>query len=150
MSLQESFFIIKPDGMKHQPEIQATLCNKGFYIARYVIRRIMAEEITLQYEEVADMPFFPYTIDYLTSAPVGLGIAVGDNAIESIHTLAGATRPWQANLGTLRDRFGETRSQEAADLELGNVKNTIHTSDSPEAVTREAGIYLPDYKITLR
>jgi nucleoside-diphosphate kinase len=148
MPLQESFFMIKPDGMEYQREIQEAFHSRGLWIARYVIRRIMAEEIVQQYEEVANMPFFPYTIKYLTSSPVALGIVMGDDAIDSLHTLAGATRPWQAEPGTIRHRFGSTRSQEEADLEKGNIRNIVHTSDSDKAVKCEAGIYLPDHKIT--
>lgn len=148
MPLQESFFIIKPDGMNHQPEIRAAICDKGLWITRYVIRKIMAEEISLQYEDYINEPFFPYAVDFLTSAPVGLGVAMGNEAIASVRALAGATRPWQAEADTIRARFGTTRSQEEADLERGNIKNAIHASDSPKSVIREAGIYLPDYKIT--
>ena len=144
MSTQETFFMIKPDGMEYRFEIGNDIGLAGLKIARFVIRTVTQEQIAQNYEEYLDRPFFPFTVSYLTSDRVGLGIVEGEDAVNVMRRLAGVTRPWEADPGPWRARFGVTRSQEEADRESGNIHNTVHTSDSPSSVAREKRIFLPD------
>lgn len=54
----------------------------------------------------------------------------GENAIERVRELNGATDPREANPGTIRHDFRSA----------GGPFNTVHGSDSPEAAGREAGL----------
>ncbi len=63
--------------------------------------------------------FYTWLIEYVTSGPIAAAIATGDNVIETVRTLLGATVPEDALPGTIRGRYGI----------FGGI-NVVHASDS--------------------
>jgi nucleoside-diphosphate kinase len=65
-------------------------------------------------------------IDYITGGMV-VGIMVeGENAVEKVRELIGATDPKKARVGTIRFMYGESIE-----------RNIVHASDSKENADRE-------------
>jgi nucleoside-diphosphate kinase len=50
-----------------------------------------------------------------------------------VRTMVGATRPWEAEPGTIRGDFGVVVAQ-----------NLIHASDSPETAAEELTLWFPE------
>jgi nucleoside-diphosphate kinase len=73
--------------------------------------------------------FYPWLIEYVTCGPIAAAILEGDNVIEKVRALLGATVPENASLDTIRGRYGI----------FGGV-NVVHASDSNETAIKE--IYL--------
>ena len=76
----------------------------------------MAEE---HYEEHKEKPFFQELIDYITSTDVCALIIEGDNAVEQVRKLNGATDPKDADPSSIRGRYALSKSE-----------NRVHASDS--------------------
>ena len=73
------------------------------------------------YAHVADKPFFPEMLAYMTSGPVLAMIVEGDNAVKGMRILMGATKYEEAAAGTIR-----------GDYATSTTNNIIHGSDSVE------------------
>ena len=133
MTHQRTFFLVKPDGMQI-PEVFATLTNCGLVLDQ--IKPVVAtpEQLAEHYAHVADKPFFPAIVDYMTQSPVLVGTLSGPNAVQVWRDILGATNPEQAAPDTLRGRFGRVVPD--------NIYNVAHGSDSVESAEREAGIWL--------
>ena len=68
----------------------------------------------------------------MTSGPLVSLVLEGDEAVEVVRALNGATDGRKAAPGTIR-----------GDLSLSNRENLVHGSDSPESAEREIAIWFP-------
>jgi nucleoside-diphosphate kinase len=131
-----TLIIVKPDGVQRGllGEILKRLEKRGLkFVALKLIQidRPLAER---HYEALADKPFYPGLIEYITSGPVVVGVVEGPNAFQTVRDTMGATDPLKAAPGTIRFDFG---------VAVG--RNLIHGSDSPESATREIDLFFrPD------
>ena len=73
------------------------------------------------YAHIADKPFFPEIVTYMTSGPVLAMIVEGDNAVKGMRIIMGATKFEEATAGTIRGDYACCTSE-----------NLIHGSDSVE------------------
>ena len=73
------------------------------------------------YAHIADKPFFPPTVEYMTSGPVLAMVVEGENVIQGMRTLMGPTKNEDAMPGTIRGDFASSTTF-----------NVIHGSDAPE------------------
>ena len=85
------------------------------------------------YAEHVERDFYPPLRDFVTSGPLVALVLEGDEAIEVVRALNGATDGRKAAPGTIR-----------GDLSLSNRENLVHGSDSPESADREIKIWFPD------
>jgi nucleoside-diphosphate kinase len=97
------------------------------------LRTIDAELADQHYAEHVEKAFYPPLRDFVTSGPLVALVLEGDEAIEVIRALNGATDGRKAAPGTIR-----------GDLSLSNRENLVHGSDSPESADREIKIWFPD------
>jgi nucleoside-diphosphate kinase len=82
----------------------------------------MTKELAQKHYAVHEgKPFFEGLVDYITSAPVVVIALEGTGAIAAARKTIGATRPTEAEAGTIRGDYG---------LEIG--RNLVHGSDSVE------------------
>ena len=81
--------------------------------------RLSAAEAGTFYEVHKERPFYGELVDYMASGPIMAAILEKDNAVEAYRKLIGATDPAQAEEGTIRKRFAESKA-----------KNAVHGSDS--------------------
>ena len=86
------------------------------------------------------------TARYMAYGPVKVIYLKGIDAIQTIRGVVGATRPWQADKGTIRGDFWPGAEEANAPFRLkfqqpGDDKflfNMIHASDSKQSFAREA------------
>ena len=87
---------------------------------------------TQHYAEHVERDFYPPLRAFVTSGPLVALVLEGDEAIEVVRALNGATDGRKAAPGTIR-----------GDLSLSNRENLVHGSDSPESAEREIEIWFP-------
>ena len=121
--MERTYIMLKPDCVKRglMGEVIARIEKKGFKIS--AMKMIQLDEPILRehYAHIADKPFFPETLEYMTSGPVVAMIVEGENAVLGMRNLMGATKYEDALAGTIRGDFATS---------TGN--NIIHGSDSVE------------------
>ena len=80
-----------------------------------------------------ERPFFSELVNYITSGPVVAMILKKENAVQDFRILIGSTDPNEAEEGTIRKEFAESKS-----------KNAIHGSDSDENANIECGFFFSE------
>jgi nucleoside-diphosphate kinase len=130
--VERSLIIVKPEGV--QRGLIGTVISrfeaKGFKIVGLKLIHITPELAARHYAEHQGKPFYNGLIKHITSSPVVVGVLEGPNVIKVTRDLMGATKPWEALVGTIRGDY-------AVSMGL----NIIHGSDSAESASREIGIF---------
>ena len=85
------------------------------------------------YAEHVERPFYPPLRLFVTSGPSVAMVVEGDEAIDVVRTINGATDGRKAAAGTIRGDFA-----------LSNRENLVHGSDSLESAKREIALWFPD------
>lgn len=132
MSAQQTFCIIKPDGMKHNLEILNFITNQGLKITKIKQIALSIEHINKLYAEHASKPFFPEIQEFMRSGEVIIMILEGEGAVAKFRQIMGATKPVEAEPDTIRGQWGDKSS---------NMLNCTHGSDSTESATREIALF---------
>lgn len=121
--MERTYIMLKPDALKRglAGEILLRIERKGYRIA--AAKTMVLDEPILRehYAHIADKPFFPETVAYMTSGPVLAMIVEGENAVKGMRILMGATKFEDAAAGTIRGDFAQSTTE-----------NLIHGSDSLE------------------
>jgi nucleoside-diphosphate kinase len=132
---QRSLVLIKPDAVRRG--LAGAIINrfesKGLTIVTMELRQITGDVADELYAEHLERPFYPPLRLFITSGPSVAMIVEGDEAVDVVRTLNGATDARQAQPGTIRGDFG-----------LSNRENLVHGSDSLESAKREIAIFFPD------
>ena len=131
---QRTLVILKPDAVRRGliGEILGRYEAKGLSVIAMEQRTIDAAQADRHYAEHVERDFYPPLREFVTSGPLVALVLVGDEAIEVVRALNGATDGRKAAPGTIR-----------GDLSLSNRENLVHGSDSPESAEREIGIWFP-------
>lgn len=90
-------------------------------------------------------PCLEGTSKYMAHGPVKMFHLRGENAIQKVRKAVGATRPWQAEAGSIRGDFWPGAAEANAPFRMkfqqpGDDQflfNMIHASDSPQSFERE-------------
>ncbi|CAM3382931.1 nucleoside-diphosphate kinase [Nocardioides dubius] len=132
---QRTLVILKPDAVRRGlvGNILARYEAKGLAIAALEHRTIDGEMADRHYAEHVERDFYPPLRTFVTSGPLVVAVLEGDEAIEVVRGLNGATDGRKAAPGTIR-----------GDLSMSNRENLVHGSDSPESAEREIGIWFPN------
>ena len=131
---QRTLVLLKPDAVKRGlvGQILARLEAKGLTVAAMEHRTIDAAQADAHYAEHVERDFYPPLRDFVTSGPLVALVLEGDEAVEVVRTLNGATDGRKAAPGTIR-----------GDFSLSNRENLVHGSDSPESAEREIALWFP-------
>ena len=132
MALEKTFVAIKPDGVQRGliSEIIGRFERKGFKLIalkQLTPTRALAEK---HYGVHSERPFFKGLVDFITSGPVVAMVWEGDGVIASARKLIGATKPLEAEPGTIR-----------GDLAVNIGRNVIHGSDGIETANFEISLW---------
>lgn len=132
MTVERTFLAVKPDGVQRglAAEIVGRFERKGFKLVGLKLMKVTREQAETHYAEHQGKPFFEGLVSYITQAPIVAMAFEGKNVIATARKMIGATNPANAEPGTIRGDFS---------VDIG--RNLIHGSDSPEAATRELGIF---------
>ncbi len=130
--MEQSLIILKPDAVQRGlvSTILGRIERRGLRVVGLKLMQVTEELARKHYAEHEGKSFFGSLIEYITSGPVVVIVVTGNNVIETVRTMVGATNPVKAAPGTIRGDFG---------LEIG--RNLIHASDSPESGMRETAIF---------
>ncbi|WP_199286898.1 nucleoside-diphosphate kinase [Nocardioides houyundeii] len=131
---QRTLALLKPDAVQRGlvGEILARYEAKGLAIVAMELRTIDAAQADAHYHEHVERDFYPPLRDFVTSGPLVSLVLEGDQAIEVVRGINGATDGRKAAPGTIR-----------GDLSLSNRENLVHGSDSAESAEREIALWFP-------
>jgi nucleoside-diphosphate kinase len=132
---ERTLVLIKPDAVRRGlvGEIIGRFERKGLAIEAMVLRTMSAELADQHYAEHVEKPFYPPLKDFMTGGPLVAAVLAGDQAIEVVRALVGATDGRKAAAGTIR-----------GDLSLSNRENLVHASDSADSAKRELALWFAD------
>jgi nucleoside-diphosphate kinase len=133
---QRSFVLIKPDALRRRlaGAVISRFEAKGLSIVALELRQITGELADQHYAEHVDKAFYPPLRKFVTSGPSIAMIVEGDEAIEVVRAINGATDGRKAAPGTIR-----------GDFSLSNRENLVHGSDSAESAEREIELWFPEF-----
>jgi len=126
--MERTLLIVKPDGVVRGlvGEVISRMERKGLKIVALKMMKLSKEKAEELYSVHKGKPFFQELIEHITSAPIVAMILEGENAIQIVRNMIGATDPSKANPGTIR-----------GDYALTITKNVVHAADSKESAERE-------------
>ena len=132
---QRSLVLIKPDAVRRglAGQIISRFESKGLTVVAMELRQITGELADQLYAEHIERPFYPPLRLFITSGPSVAMIVEGDEAIDVVRLVNGATDGRKAAPGTIRGDFA-----------LSNRENLVHGSDSAESAKREIAIFFAD------
>ncbi|RLT35957.1 MAG: nucleoside-diphosphate kinase [Chloroflexi bacterium] len=137
--MERTFVIIKPDGVQRGliGEIVGRFERRGLKIAAMRFLQVSDALARKHYAVHEGKPFYPGLINYIVSGPVVALVLEGTNAIAVVRKMLGATKPAEAELGSIRADFG---------LEIG--RNLVHGSDGPDSAASEIALWFGDDLVT--
>lgn len=123
MAIERSLILLKPDCLdgRYAGEVISRFEKAGFTIRGAKIIELSDELLKEHYAHIADRPFFPEIVEFMSSRPVLALVLEGEDAIAGIRDMLGPTDSTKAPPGTIRGDLGET-----------SMKNICHASDSVE------------------
>src|SRR5690242_3207085 len=130
--------IIKPDafGAGKAGKIIAHLEQQGFKILASRVMHMSQTQAGEFYAVHKERPFYGSLVTFMTSGPCMPMVLEKNDAVAALRTAIGATDPAQADAGTVRKLFAESKE-----------RNAIHASDSDENATREARFFFSEADI---
>jgi len=132
---ERTLVLIKPDAVRRGlvGEVLGRFERKGFALVAMELRTLDRELADEHYAEHVEKDWYPALREFITSGPLVSLVLEGDQAIEVVRAVVGATDGRKAAGGTIR-----------GDLSLSNRENLVHASDSPESAKRELALFFPD------
>jgi nucleoside-diphosphate kinase len=132
---QRTLVLFKPDAVRRAlvGHLLARFEAKGLTVVALEMRSVDASLADRHYAEHVDKDWYPPLRAFVTSGPLVAAVLEGDEAVEVVRALNGATDGRKAAPGTIR-----------GDLSVSNRENLVHGSDSPESASREMEIWFPD------
>jgi nucleoside-diphosphate kinase len=130
--MEYTLTIIKPDAVARNltGRIFARLEEEGFRIREIRMMRLTERQAREFYAVHSERPFYESLVRFMTSGPVVPALLERDDAVAALRRTIGATDPAEAEEGTIRALFAESKE-----------RNAIHASDAPETAAREAAFF---------
>lgn len=126
--------IIKPDafGSGQVGRIVAHLEDAGFEPVAARVIELTRTQAEAFYAVHRERPFFGSLVEFMTSGPCMPILVRRADAVATLRRVIGATDPAEAEEGTVRALYAESKE-----------RNAIHASDSDENAAIEAGFFFP-------
>lgn len=143
MSQNCTLVIIKPDGLKKSltGNILTKLSEAKLIIVGAKVVKPSKELAESHYQHLSDKPFFGEIVNYIQGkiygAPHDRVIAfvyMGEDAINKVRKIVGATNPEEAEPTSIRGAYGRI-------LTTGIFENVIHASSDPKEAEREIKLW---------
>jgi len=124
--------IIKPDAFSSGKagKIIAHLEAQGFKILASRVMHMTDAQAGEFYAVHRERPFFKPLVAFMTSGPCMPMVLEKADAVAALRTAIGATDPAQADAGTVRKLYAESKE-----------RNAIHASDSDDNASRESRFF---------
>jgi nucleoside-diphosphate kinase len=132
---ERTLVLVKPDAVRRGlvGEVISRFERKGLTIETMRLRTMDAALADQHYAEHLEKSFYPPLKAFMTSGPLVAMVLSGDEAIDVVRALTGATDGRKAAPGTIR-----------GDFSLSNRENLVHASDSPDSAKREIALWFPE------
>ena len=129
--------IIKPDAVKSGKagNILAHLEASGFTVRALQMTRMNAVQAGAFYAVHKERPFFDSLVSFMTSDAVIPMVLEAEDAVAKLRTVIGATDPAEADEGTVRKLYAESKE-----------RNSIHASDSDENAASEIAFFFSEHQ----
>jgi len=111
-------------------QVISRLENKGLKLVGLKLMQISPELASQHYAEHKGKSFYDELVSYITSGPVVAMVWQGDDCVTLVRKVVGATKPSEAQPGTIRGDFCSHTNH-----------NIIHASDSDESAEREINLF---------
>jgi len=134
MAKEQTLSIIKPEIVARNQigAVLAMIEKAGLRVLAARMMHFSREQAERFYAVHKGKHFFDTLIQYITSGPVLVMVAEGENAIALYREIMGATDSKKALPGTIRALFGNMTLME---------ENAVHGSDSPENAREEIALF---------
>jgi len=144
MAVEQTLVLIKPDGLVKSltGDIISKLSETGLKIVAAKIVSVDRQLAEAHYRHLRDEPFFEELMKYIQgfyhTRRVLAMVYQGDNSIEKVRRIAGATNPEQADPVSIRGKYGRITT-------TGVYENAIHASENAKEAEREIKLWFkPD------
>jgi nucleoside-diphosphate kinase len=141
MAVETSLILFKPDAIDKNltGKVLARFQEAGFVIRGIKMMQLNDAILRDHYSHIADKPFFPEIVSFMSKTPVIALALQGEDVIAKVRELLGPTDSKAAAPGTIRGDFGEDM-----------MVNVCHASDSPEAAAAELKRFFKDDELFAR
>lgn len=131
MAKEKTLCLIKPDAVKanHIGEIIAILESQHFSILKMKLMKMNLNLAEKFYNVHKGKPFFDELVKFMTSGEIVALVLERENAIGKLREIVGNTDSNLAEDGTIRNKFGTDKGQ-----------NAIHASDAQETANYEISV----------
>lgn len=136
--MSRTLAIIKPDAVASGKagKILAHLEEKGFRILAARMMRLTPAQAGEFYAVHRERPFYAELVEFMSSGPAIPLALEADGAVSRLRTVIGATDPAEAEEGTIRKLYAESKG-----------RNAIHASDSDENAANEIRFFFSDAEL---
>lgn len=136
--MSRTLTIIKPDafGSGKAGKIIAHLEAAGFRIIAARVMHLSVPQARAFYAVHRERPFFDPLVRFMTSGPCMPMVLERESAVAELRRVIGATDPAQADEGTVRRLYAESKE-----------RNAIHASDSDENAERESRFFFAETEL---
>jgi nucleoside-diphosphate kinase len=133
--MSRTLAIIKPDAVAsgHTGKIIAHLEREGFRVVAMRLTQLTREEAGEFYAVHRERPFYGELVEFMTSGPVVPMALEREDAVTKYREVIGATDPAEADEGTIRKLYAESKG-----------RNAVHGSDSDENAAQEIRFFFKD------
>ncbi len=130
--MQQTLAILKPDCVQNKliGKVISRLQSEGFEIIGMKMVKLTKDTAGEFYAVHKERPFYAELVEFMTESRVVVLALEKDNAVEELRKVIGATDPAEAEEGTVRKMFAESKG-----------RNIIHASDSPENAQIELSFF---------
>ncbi|HMH25475.1 MAG TPA: nucleoside-diphosphate kinase [Gemmatimonadaceae bacterium] len=138
MAGKRTLTIIKPDAFNSgkSGQIIAHLEKAGFKVIASRVMRLTEEQAGEFYAVHRERPFFTPLVRFMTSGKCMPIVLERTDAVAALRKTIGATDPAEAEAGTVRKLYAESKE-----------RNAIHASDSDENADRESKFFFPEAEL---
>ena len=132
MSGKRTFTMLKPDTVESNNigNVTQMITDAGFVIKAMKLTQLSKDQAKEFYSVHKERPFYGELVEYMTSGPIVAAVLEKDNAVEDFRNLIGSTDPSEAEEGTIRKKYAESKG-----------RNAVHGSDSDENAQIEANFH---------
>lgn len=133
-----TFAMIKPDAVKKNlvGQIITKFTEAGFKVKAMKMTRLTKESAQGFYEVHKERPFYNDLVEFMSSGPVVALALEKENAVADYRKLIGATDPAEAEEGTIRKLYADSKSE-----------NAVHGSDSDENAAIEIAHFFSRHEL---
>ncbi len=130
--IEKSFVLIKPDAVERNLIGKILDCYESNNLKIVAMKLFKVDKSLAEkhYEEHKEKAFYDNLIKYITRSPLCAVILEGENAVEEVRRINGATDPEKAEEGTIRKLFAVNKTE-----------NSVHSSDSKASAEREIALW---------